>query len=149
MLRRLGSHSCSANRASVSTVRLSSRKSSFSAPITLSEVVLFTSTGRAILPSAETTAARTFRVRWAESAGLQLGQFVAAIGAAATDCELVAHQLAATAGEDRWPSDQALLLLAAVNREPPVRGGCLAICYGGWLRYRCRLGRDGWQSKSV
>jgi hypothetical protein len=44
---------------------------------------------------------------------------VAAVGAAAADCELITHQLAATAGEDRWPSDQACpLLLATVGREP-------------------------------
>ena len=52
----------------------------------------------------------------AERDRLQPGEPVAAVGAATEDWQLVAHQLAATAGEDRRPIDQARpVLLAAAG----------------------------------
>ena len=54
----------------------------------------------------------------AEGDRLQPGEPVAAVGAAAKDGQLVADQLAATAGENGRPIGQARsLLLAAVGRE--------------------------------
>ena len=54
----------------------------------------------------------------AECDRLQLGQPVAAVGGAATDRPLVAHQLAAAVGEDRRTADQTRpLLLAPLGRE--------------------------------
>jgi hypothetical protein len=56
----------------------------------------------------------------AERDRLQLGQPVAAAGAAGTDRSLVADQLAAAAGEDRRAFNKACtLLLAAACGEPP------------------------------
>src|SRR2546428_5328842 len=55
----------------------------------------------------------------AERGRLQPEKPVAAAGAAEENRQLVAHQLAAEAGENRRPNDQARsLLLAAVGREP-------------------------------
>src|ERR1017187_9119582 len=55
----------------------------------------------------------------AEPAGLQPGEFVAAAGAAQANRELVADQLAAAAGEDRWTAGEACpLLLAFAGGEP-------------------------------
>src|ERR1019366_9747893 len=50
----------------------------------------------------------------AEPAGLQPGEFVAAAGVAPRDRELVAHQPAATTGEDRRTSGQTCALLLAI-----------------------------------
>jgi len=59
-----------------------------------------------------------------ECAGLQLGQFVAAAGVAQANRELVAHEFAATAGEDgRKAGETCPLLLAAVGGEPPDETG--------------------------
>src|SRR5271157_1528130 len=49
----------------------------------------------------------------AELAGLQLGQFVAAAGVAQGNRELVAYELAATAGEDRRTAGQTCALILA------------------------------------
>src|SRR5438046_2990829 len=55
----------------------------------------------------------------AERDRLQPGEPVSAAGAAEQNRQLVAHQPAAEAGENRRPNDQARsLLLAAVGREP-------------------------------
>src|SRR5437667_207376 len=55
----------------------------------------------------------------AERDRLQPGEPVAAAGAAEENRQLVAHQPAAEAGENRRPNDQARsVLLAAVGREP-------------------------------
>src|SRR6516162_6518192 len=55
-----------------------------------------------------------------ESDRLQPGQPVAAAGAAGKGRELVADQLAAAVGEDRWPVDKARpLLLLTAGGEPP------------------------------
>ena len=55
----------------------------------------------------------------AERDRLQPGEPVAAAGAAEENRQLLAHQPAAEAGENRRPNDQArALLLAAVGREP-------------------------------
>lgn len=56
----------------------------------------------------------------AESDRLQPGEPVAATGAAEEDRELVADQLAATAGEDRRQAGQARpVLLVDAGRKPP------------------------------
>src|ERR1700683_448727 len=50
---------------------------------------------------------------------LQPGELVATVGAARADREVVADQLAAVAGEDRWTAHPTCaLLLVAVGREP-------------------------------
>jgi hypothetical protein len=55
----------------------------------------------------------------AESAGLQPGEFVAAAGVTKANRELVAHELAATTGEDgRTAGETCPLLLALVGGEP-------------------------------
>jgi hypothetical protein len=63
----------------------------------------------------------------AERDGVQLGEPVAAAGAAAEDRRLVAEEFAAAVGENGWPVDQArpLLLAAAGGKSPnaaAVRG---------------------------
>ena len=82
---------------------------------------------------------------------------MAAAGAAARDREVIVDQLAATAGEDRRPIDQARsLLLAAVGRKPPdaaavwnhaaADGHAGATDWvGGWPanRLKSRAGRRG------
>ena len=50
----------------------------------------------------------------AEPAGLQSGEFVAAAGVAPRDRELVAHQPAATTGEDLRTAGQTCVLLLAI-----------------------------------
>ena len=58
----------------------------------------------------------------AERHRLQLGQPMAAAGAARADREVVANQLAAAAGENRQAFNQArTLLLAVAGREPVTR----------------------------
>jgi len=59
----------------------------------------------------------------AERARIQLGQPVAAVGAAEGDRIVVAHQLAAAAGEDRRSVDRACSLLLAIagGRTPHAR----------------------------
>src|SRR5271165_1391506 len=55
----------------------------------------------------------------AEPAGLQPGEFVAADGVAQANRELVANELAATAGEDgRTAGETCPLLLALAGGEP-------------------------------
>src|SRR5450759_3082703 len=63
----------------------------------------------------------------AEPAGLQPGEFVAASGFAERDGELVAHEPAATAGEDRRTAGQTCALLLAIaggrtSKPAAVRG---------------------------
>ena len=51
---------------------------------------------------------------------LQPGELVATVGAARADREVVADQLAAAVGEDRWTAHPTCaLLLVAAGREPP------------------------------
>ena len=64
---------------------------------------------------------RSNQVRLALSLlALQSGQFVAAVGAAQANRQLVADQLGATAGEDRWAAGETCtLLLAASSTSAP------------------------------
>ncbi len=48
----------------------------------------------------------------------QSGEPVAAVGVAERDRQVVTDEFAAAVGDDRWPSDQACVVLAAAGREP-------------------------------
>src|SRR5260370_17746408 len=47
----------------------------------------------------------------------QSGEPVAAVGVAERDRQLVADEFAAAVGDDRWPSDQACVVLASAGPE--------------------------------
>src|SRR5260370_241105 len=77
----------------------------------------------------------------AEPDRLQLRKPLAAAGAARENRELVAYQLAAAAGEDRRPADQARpVLLADAGREPSHTPDCSGAWSGASGRWRWRPG---------
>ena len=92
---------------------------------------------RSLLPSVSLEPSRA----GAEPADLQPGEFVTAAGVARRDRELVAHQLAATTGEDRRTSGQTCALLLAIagrmtSDAAAVRGDAGSDCSARYRRDR-------------